>query len=53
MVALSGRIRLLESCTREAEAVVRELYEDGFGPEPEPEQPDPGDTEDGGAPGER
>jgi MoxR-like ATPase len=34
VVALSGRIRLLESCPRSAEDIVRELYEDVFGPEP-------------------
>ncbi|MGW4488730.1 AAA family ATPase [Amycolatopsis sp. NPDC004368] len=35
VVALSGRIRLQESCTRTAEAVVRELYEKAFGSPPE------------------
>ena len=34
LVALSGRVRLLESCTRTAEQVVRELYEGVFGREP-------------------
>ncbi len=48
LVALSGRVRLLESCTRTAEQVVRELYEGVFGREPAR------DTDDGGAtpPGE-
>ena len=36
LVALSGRVRLLESCPRTAEQVVRELYEGVFGREPEP-----------------
>ncbi|GAB2476222.1 AAA family ATPase [Jatrophihabitans fulvus] len=35
-VALSGRIRLVESAGRTAEQVVRALYEDVFGPEPTP-----------------
>ena len=48
MVALSGRVRLHESCGRTAEAVVRELYEAVFGAEPR-EAAD-GD-EGGGAPG--
>ena len=34
LVALSGRIRLLESCPRDPESIVRELYEKVFGPEP-------------------
>jgi magnesium chelatase subunit D len=34
LVALSGRIRLSESCARRPEAVVCELYERVFGPEP-------------------
>ncbi|WP_375497879.1 AAA family ATPase [uncultured Jatrophihabitans sp.] len=34
LVSLSGRVRLLESCTRTAEQVVRELYEGVFGREP-------------------
>jgi MoxR-like ATPase len=49
VVALSGRIRLFESCARPAEDVVRELYEDVFGPEPamssaEPEVCPPGEA---------
>ena len=48
LVALSGRIRLLESCSRSAEDVVRELYEDVFGRPPhassEPEVPPPGEA---------
>jgi len=48
LVALSGRIRLLESCPRTAEDVVRELYEDVFGRPPhassEPEVPPPGEA---------
>ena len=48
-VALSGRVRLHESCTRPAEDVVRELYVAVFGAEPTPE--DPGGDGDGGAPG--
>lgn len=34
LVALSGRIRLAESCSRTPEEIVRELYEDVFGPPP-------------------
>jgi MoxR-like ATPase len=33
-VALSGRIRLAESCSRPPEEIVRQLYEDVFGPPP-------------------
>lgn len=50
LVALSGRVRLHESCTRAPETVVREMYEAVFGAEPR----EPGATEDGdggGAPG--
>lgn len=51
LVALSGRVRLHESCSRSPEAVVREMYEAVFGAEPtEPTDAD-GDTEDGGGPG--
>ena len=46
LVALSGRIRLHESCARPAEEIVRELYADVFGPPPD-SQPAGGD-----APGE-
>ncbi len=48
MVALSGRVRLHESCTRTPEAVVRELYEAVFGAEPT-EPGEAGDGEPGGA----
>jgi MoxR-like ATPase len=34
LVALSGRIRLPESCSRRPEEVIRELYEKVFGTEP-------------------
>ena len=34
-VALSGRIRLAESCSRAPEDIVRELYEGVFGPPPQ------------------
>jgi MoxR-like ATPase len=46
-VALSGRIRLHEACTRTPEEIVDELYRAVFGEEP---TDDDGD-EDGGAPG--
>ena len=46
--ALSGRIRLHESCLRSPEAVVDELYRAVFGEEPPPDDPGSG----GGAPGE-
>ncbi len=49
LVALSGRVRLHESCGRAPEAVVRELYEAVFGAEPNPQNR--ADDEDGGAPG--
>ena len=48
LVALSGRIRLQESCARSPEEVVRELYEAVFGTEPADAQET---TEDGGASG--
>ncbi|MEO9139256.1 MAG: MoxR family ATPase [Jatrophihabitans sp.] len=48
LVALSGRVRLLESSTRTPEEIVRELYETVFGREPadaEPtEAPEPGEA---------
>ena len=48
LVALSGRIRLNESCPRSAEAVVRELYCAVFGPNPQQSQQggddDPGEA---------
>ena len=42
LVALSGRVRLAEACTRTAEQVVREIYESVFGLEPK-DTPDTGD----------
>ena len=52
LVALSGRIRLQESCGRPPEDVVRELYEAVFGREPAADDTDDDDdAEDGGAPG--
>ena len=47
LVALSGRLRLQESCSRPSEDVVRELYVAVFGAQPRDEEPDG----DGGAPG--
>ena len=47
LVALSGRLRLQESCSRAPEDVVRELYVAVFGARPDPEADDEG----GGAPG--
>lgn len=49
--ALTGRIKLQESCGRTPEQVVTELYESAFGPEPSEDQ-DPGDGE-ARSPGER
>lgn len=43
LVALSGRIRIQESSSRSPEDVVRELYCDVFGPDPE-DQGDGGDS---------
>lgn len=47
LVALSGRVRLVESCTRPPEEIVRELYESVFGTapadDPASERPDGGD----------
>ncbi len=37
LVSLSGRVRLVESCSRPPEEIVRELYEAVFGAAPEPE----------------
>jgi MoxR-like ATPase len=48
LVALSGRVRLVESCTRPPEVIVRELYEGAFGPPPPDEDP----SADGDATGE-
>ena len=51
-VALSGRIRLHEACTRAPEEIVEELYRAVFGDEPRDDDPaDPSDDGDGGAPG--
>lgn len=49
-VSLSGRIRLHDAASRSAEAVVSEMYERIFGPEPSETSPDP-DAQ--GSPGER
>lgn len=46
LVALSGRVRLQESCTRPPEEVVRELYVAVFGPRPQ--DADTGSDEAGG-----
>jgi MoxR-like ATPase len=46
LVALSGRVRLVESCTRPSETIVRELYETVFGPPPSDDQA--ADTDAGG-----
>jgi MoxR-like ATPase len=50
-VALSGRIRIVDSCTRSAEEVVRELYVAVFGAEPTDAVP-PEDGESGDPSGE-
>jgi MoxR-like ATPase len=50
-VALSGRIRLVDSCPRSAEDVVRGLYEGVFGAEPSDSTPS-SEPEPGDAPGE-
>lgn len=50
LVALSGRVRLHESCARTPEAVVREMYEAVFGAEPR-ESDAADDGEGGGASG--
>jgi len=50
LVALSGRIRLQESCSRTPEQVIRELYEAVLGPEPS-EDDDPDADAGGDAPG--
>jgi MoxR-like ATPase len=49
VVALSGRVRLVESCPHPPEAIVRELYEAVFGPPP---ADGASDTGGGDAPGE-
>lgn len=52
LVALSGRVRLHESCARPAEDVVREMYEQVFGAEESADSADSSDSsEDGDAPG--
>ena len=51
VVALSGRIRLQESCGRTPEAIVRELYEAVFGAEPKPETDDGSNGESGASGG--
>jgi MoxR-like ATPase len=51
LVALSGRIRLAESCSRPPEDIVRELYESVFGPPPREDEPS-GDQDGGDVPGE-
>ena len=50
-VALSGRIKVIESARRSPEEVVRELYEAVFGREPSASDPDDGSGDDasGGA----
>lgn len=47
LVALSGRVRLDESCTRRVEDVVTELYVKAFGPPPGDRPDDPADDADG------
>ncbi len=49
LVSLSGRIRMHESAGRRAEDVVRQIYEDVFGPEPAAGSADPGGTDPGEA----
>ena len=49
LVALSGRIRMLESSTRPPEDVVRELYVAVFGAEPSAAQPEPAGGQSGEA----
>ncbi len=49
LVALSGRVRMQESCSRSPEAVVRELYEAVFGREPSDADAEPGSDAPGGA----
>jgi MoxR-like ATPase len=51
LVALSGRVRLVESCSRPPEDIVRELYEAVFGPPPRDETAS-SDASGGDAPGE-
>jgi MoxR-like ATPase len=48
LVSLSGRVRLVESCTRPPEEVVRALYEAVFGPEPRPDDAESHDEGDRG-----
>ncbi|MGZ4541549.1 MAG: AAA family ATPase [Mycobacteriaceae bacterium] len=51
LVALTGRVRLQESCSRSPEEVVRELYEAVFGAEPSEKSPESAEDPDasGGA----
>lgn len=51
LVALSGRIRLVESGTRTAEDVVRELYRAEFGEEPSSDDDSDGSDSPDGSPG--
>ncbi len=48
LVSLSGRVRLVESCSRPPEDVVRELYEAVFGAEPRSDDADSHDQGDRG-----
>lgn len=48
-VALSGRIKVIESARRTPEEIVRELYEAVFGREPSPDAPDEDGDASGGA----
>ena len=50
LVSLSGRVRLHDSAGRGPEAIVRELYESVFGPEPSTSPP--AEATDGTDPGE-
>lgn len=52
LVALSGRVRLAESCSRPPEDIVRELYESVFGAEPSEDADDSSSPEGGENPGE-
>jgi MoxR-like ATPase len=48
-VALSGRIKVIESARRDPESIVRELYEAVFGPEPSDDRSDEDGDASGGA----
>ena len=52
LVALSGRIRLSESTSRPPADIVRELYEDVFGPPPQDADDEAGDDAGGDPAGE-